>query len=151
MLLTKHRSPLSFVLKRCKIPRFSLSNKLLSICGNSHEQRLPSQPKSEEMIFSQLQVFSSPFLLQVGGTVAPADTMSALSVISTGPLIAKAIIAYYNMHIVHKSHMHEFPIIILGIVDTGSTVILGRNASDSSGMPTGNHRSHAYFIFYQTE
>ena len=53
------------------------------------------------MIFSQLQVFSSPFLLQVGGTVGPADTMSALSVISTGLLIAKDIIAYYNMHIVH--------------------------------------------------
>ena len=61
MLLTKHRSPLSFVLKRCKIPRFSLSNKPLSICGNSHEQRLPSQPKSEEMIFSQLQVFFFSF------------------------------------------------------------------------------------------
>ena len=83
--------------------------------------------------------------------MGPADTMSALSVISTGPLIAKDIIAYYNMHIVHKSHMHEFPMIILGIVDTGSTVILGRNAFDSSGMPTGGHRSHAYFIFYQTE
>ena len=94
--------------------------------------------------------------MQVGGTVAPADTMSALSVISTGLLIAKDIIAYYNICILCTYDMsypivHEFPMIILGIVDTGSTVILGRNASDSSGMPTGDHRSHAYFIFYQTE
>ena len=68
---------------------------ILTSKGFHHSQNL------KKWFFPSCRFFSSPFLLQVGGTVGPADTMSALSVISTGPLIAKDIIAYYNMHIVH--------------------------------------------------